>query len=71
MTADGTDDNIINLEDFDGPYTFMDTDDGEEPRDDVGSISPADEEHQGSPAMRTKRKKRGVLAMDEFVDQTT
>ena len=45
MTADGTDDDLINLEGHDGPYTFMDADDGKEPRDDVQPFAPADEEH--------------------------
>ena len=35
MTADGTDHNLINLEGLDGPYTFMNADDGREPWDDV------------------------------------
>ena len=45
MTADGTEDNLINFEGLDGPYTFMNVDDGREARDDVQPFSPADEEH--------------------------
>ena len=51
MTAEGTDDNLINPEGLDGPYTFTNADDGREPRDDVQPFSPADEEHpEGSSA---------------------
>ena len=45
MTADCTDDNLINLEDLDGSYTLMNAGDGREPRDDVQPFSHADEEH--------------------------
>ena len=45
MTADCTDDNLINLEGLDGSYTLMNAGDGREPRDDVQPFSHADEEH--------------------------
>ena len=45
ITADGTDDNPIILGGVGGPYTFMNGDDGREPRDDVQPFSPAGEEH--------------------------
>ena len=38
MTADGTDDNLINLEGTDGPYTLMDAVDGKRLPDDVLSL---------------------------------
>ena len=45
MTADCTDDNLINLEGLDGSYTLMNAGDGREPRDDEQPFSHADEEH--------------------------
>ena len=45
MTADCTDDNLINLEGLDGSYTLMNAGDGREPRDNVQPFSHADEEH--------------------------
>ena len=45
MTADGTDDKLVNLEGHGGPYTLIDADDGEELRDDVASFAPADDEN--------------------------
>ena len=45
MTADVTGDNLVNLEGLNGPCTFMNGDDGMEPRDDVRPFSPAVEEH--------------------------
>ena len=45
MTADGTDDNLMNLEGLDGPYTFMDAENDKEPREDEQPFPPADEEH--------------------------
>ena len=45
MTEDGTEDNLINFEGMDGPYNFMNVDDGREARDNVQPFSPADEAH--------------------------
>ena len=45
MTADGTDENLLNPEDLDGPHTFMDADDGKEPPNDLQPFTPAGEEH--------------------------
>ena len=45
MTADDTDDNLINLDSLDGPYTFMDTENDKELREDEQSFPPAYEEH--------------------------
>ena len=45
MTADDTDDNLINLEGLDGPCTFMDTGNDKEPWEDEQPFPPADEEH--------------------------
>lgn len=47
ITADGTEDDHINLKAAEGPYTFMDTEHCDEPIGDILPISPApaDEEH--------------------------
>ena len=48
ITADGSDDNLINLEGMEGVISFLDTDSMPEPSEDVLPVLPApsDEEHQ-------------------------
>ena len=45
MTADGTDDSLINLEDLDWPSTFMEAANDKEPLEDEQPFPPADEEY--------------------------
>ena len=47
ITADGSDDNLINVEDMEREFSFMDADSTPEPLEDVlpTSPAPADEEH--------------------------
>ena len=71
MTADGTDDNLINLEGLDGPYTFMNADGGREPRDDVQPFSPAAKNIPTDRATRMTMTKRRVITPAELVDRTT
>ena len=71
MTADGTDDNLINLEGLDGPYTFMNADDSREPRDDVQPFSPAAKNIPTDRATRMTMTKRRVITPAELVDRTT
>ncbi|CAM9606513.1 unnamed protein product, partial [Pylaiella littoralis] len=49
MTADGSDDDLINLEGVEGVFSFMDMDVTPEPLEDVLPVppAPADEEHPG------------------------
>ena len=50
MTADGSDDNLINLEGVEqGTYSFMDADTTPEPLEDVLSISPAPADEENPP----------------------
>ena len=50
MTADGSDDNLINLEGVEqGTYSFMDVDTTPEPLEDVLSISPAPADEENPP----------------------
>ena len=50
MTADGSDDNLINLEGVErGTYSFMDVDTTSEPLEDVLSISPAPADEENPP----------------------
>ena len=46
-TVGRTDENRPNHENVGGPYTFMDADDGNEPRDDLHLFTPADKENFG------------------------
>ena len=71
MTADGTDDNLINLEGLDGPYTFMNADDSREPRDDVQPFSPAAKSIPTGRVTRMTMTKRRVITPAELVDRTT
>ena len=50
MTADGSDDNLINFEGVErGTYSFMDVDTTPEPLEDVLPISPAPVEEEENP----------------------
>lgn len=58
--VDGTDDNLMNFEGLDGPYTSMDAEDCEQLRGDVVPIAPADEEHpEGVERRRPQARSRG------------
>ena len=53
MTADGSDDNLINLEGVErGTYSFMDVDTTPEPLEDVLLISPAPADEENPPGSR-------------------
>ena len=55
MTADGSDDNLINLEGVErGTYSFMDVDTTPEPLEDVLPISPAPADEENSPGSRNE-----------------
>ena len=55
MTADGSDDNLINLEGVErGTYFFMDVDTTPEPLEDVLPISPAPADEENSPGSRNE-----------------
>ena len=62
MTADGTDDNLVNLEGVDGPYIFTNGDDGWEPRDDVQPFLQRAKSIPRGRATRITRTKRRVIS---------
>ena len=64
MTADGSDNSLINLEGVEqGMYSFMDVDTTPEPLEDVLSISPAPADEENPPGSRdeseSESEKRG------------
>ena len=64
LTADGSDDNLINLEGVEqGTYSFVDVDTTPEPLEDVLSISPAPADEENPPVqatrVRARARKRG------------
>ncbi|CAM9293549.1 unnamed protein product, partial [Ascophyllum nodosum] len=66
MTADGSDDNLINLEGVErGTYSFMDVDTTPEPLEDVLPISPAPADEENSPGSRnedeSETEEEGIL----------
>lgn len=47
MTAGGSDENHVNYETLDGPYTLMDAGDYTDPPNDLQPSTPATKEHPG------------------------
>ena len=61
MTADGSDDNLINLEGIEqGTYSFMDVDITPEPLEDVLSISPAPADEENPPGSSDESEEERV-----------
>ena len=70
MIVGRIDENHIKHEKLDGPYTFMDADDCNEPRDDLHPFTSADKYSYEDERTRMARTKQRVTTPGDVVDRT-